>query len=255
MSNTIETSELKKVYGQRGFEFHALKGINLTVEKGEFLGIMGPSGSGKTTLLNLISTIDKQTSGKIIFNGQDMSSIKTKDLSRFRRDNIGFIFQDYNLLDNMSIEDNISLPLALNKVPHKEIKQKVDKLSTFFGIEAQIKKYPYQLSGGQKQRVAAARALITSPTVIFADEPTGALDSRSATELLNCLADMNTKFNTTIIMVTHDAFAASFCKRILFLADGQIHAKLNQNTSRKELYQRILTMMASLGEGEQNELF
>lgn len=254
MSSIIEIHELKKVYGQRGVEFNALKGINLNVEKGEFLGIMGPSGSGKTTLLNLISTIDTQTFGKIIFNGQDMSKIQNKDLSRFRRDNIGFIFQDYNLLDNMSVEDNISLPLALNKVSYKQIKEKVDKISNFFGIEEQIKKYPYQLSGGQKQRVAAARALITSPTVVFADEPTGALDSKSATGLLNCLSDMNTKFNTTIIMVTHDAFAASFCKRVLFLADGQIHAKLNKNTSRKELYQRILTMMASLGGGEQNEL-
>jgi len=255
MSSIIETQELKKVYGQTGATFLALKGINLSVEKGEFLGIMGPSGSGKTTLLNLISTIDKQTSGKMLFNGQDMTDIKNKDLSRFRRDNIGFLFQDYNLLDNMSIEDNISLPLALNKVPHRQIKEKVDKLSKFFGIEDQIKKYPYQLSGGQKQRAAAARALITSPSVIFADEPTGALDSKSANELLNCLTEMNTKFNTTIIMVTHDAFAASFCSRVLFLADGQIHAKLNQNTSRKELYQRILSMMTSLGGGEQNELF
>lgn len=254
MSNIIETHDLKKVYGQRGAQYQALKGINLNVEEGEFLGVMGPSGSGKTTLLNLISTIDRQTSGEIFFKGRDMASIKNKDLSRFRRDNIGFIFQDYNLLDNMSIEDNISLPLALNKVPHTEIREKVNRLSRFFGIEAQIKKYPYQLSGGQKQRVAAARALITSPAVIFADEPTGALDSKSATELLNCLSDMNSRFNTTIIMVTHDAFAASFCKRVLFLADGQIHAKLNQNTSRKELYQRILNMMASLGGGEEREL-
>lgn len=255
MSSIIETHDLKKAYGEKGVQFNALKGINLTVNSGEFLGIMGPSGSGKTTLLNLISTIDKQTSGKILFNGQDMERINNKVLSRFRRDNIGFIFQDYNLLDNMSVEDNISLPLALNKVNHKEIREKVNRLSSFFGIEGQIKKYPYQLSGGQKQRVAAARALITSPKVIFADEPTGALDSKSATELLNCLTEMNEKFNTTIIMVTHDAFAASFCKRVLFLTDGQIHAKLNLNTSRKDLYQRILAMMASLGGGEQNELF
>ena len=253
MNSIIETQDLKKAYGAKGLQFNALKGINLTVDSGEFLGIMGPSGSGKTTLLNLLSTIDKQTAGKILFNGQDMGRINNKDLSRFRRDNIGFIFQDYNLLDNMSVEDNISLPLALNKVNHKEIKEKVKRLSSFFGIEEQIKKYPYQLSGGQKQRVAAARALITAPKVIFADEPTGALDSKSATELLGCLTEMNKKFNTTIIMVTHDAFAASFCRRVLFLSDGQIHAKLNLNTSRKELYQSILNMMASLGGGEQNE--
>lgn len=249
MNNIIETIELKKSYGQKGAQFSALKGINLNVEKGEFLGIMGPSGSGKTTLLNLISTVDKQTSGNIIFNGQDMNKIKAKDLSGFRRDNIGFIFQDYNLLDNMTVEDNIALPLALNKIPYKEIKDKVAKLSNFFGIEEQLKKYPYQLSGGQKQRTAAARALITAPSVIFADEPTGALDSRSAIELLNCLEEMNSEFNTTIIMVTHDAFAASFCNRVLFLSDGQLHGKLYKDTSRSELYQRILSMMASLSGG------
>ncbi len=255
MDSIIQTHQLKKVYGQKGVQFAALKGIDLEVEKGEFLSIMGPSGSGKTTLLNLLSTIDKQTSGSIFFNGRDLSKIHTKDISRFRRDNIGFIFQDYNLLDNMTIQDNVALPLALNKVSHNDIKQKVDRLSRFFGIEEQLKKYPYQLSGGQKQRTAAARALITSPAVVFADEPTGALDSKSATELLNCFADMNEKLGTTVIMVTHDAFAASFSKRVLFLADGQIHAKLYKDTSRKELYQRILSMMSSLSGGDRNECF
>lgn len=250
MSSIIVTQGIKKVYGKRGIECLALNDINISVEAGEILGIMGASGSGKTTLLNLLSTIDQQTSGKIVFDGQELSDIKIKALSQFRRDNIGFIFQDYNLLDNMIVEDNIALPLALNRVPHKKIKEKVDKLSQFFGIEGQLKKYPYQLSGGQKQRTAAARALITSPKVIFADEPTGALDSKSATELLNCLIDMNSKLNTTVIMVTHDAFVASFCSRVLFLADGQIHAKLNKDTSRKEFFQRILEMMASLGGGE-----
>lgn len=254
MKNVIEVHDLKKVYGVKGIEFPALRGIDLNVEEGEFLGIMGPSGSGKTTLLHLMSTIDKQTSGKIIFKGQDITTINNRDLSNFRRRHIGFIFQDYNLLDNMSVEDNIALPLALDNVPPKQIREKVDTLSIFFSIEQHLKKYPYQLSGGQKQRVAAARALIASPTVIFADEPTGSLDSKSSSELLNCLTSLNEKFNTSIIMVTHDAFAASFCKRVLFLSDGQIHAKLNSNNSRKELYQHILGMMASLG-GEQNELF
>lgn len=255
MNNLIETYEITKDYGQKGVEAHALQGINLRVEKGEFLGIMGPSGSGKTTLLNLLSTLDAPTSGKIFFDGLNLAEIKNNTLSQFRRTHIGFIFQDYNLLDNMPVEDNISLPLALDKVPHNQIQERVDRICAFFGIEACRKKYPYQLSGGQKQRVAAARALITSPSVIFADEPTGALDSKSAGELLNCLAEMNEKFNTTIIMVTHDAFAASFCKRVLFLSDGRIHAKLSKNNGRNELYQRILAMMASLGSGEQHELF
>lgn len=255
MSTIIETVELKKVYGTRGVELPVLRGINLCVDQGEFLGIMGPSGSGKTTLLNLLSTIDTKTSGRILFNGQDLDRFNNKALSIFRRRHIGFIFQDYNLLDNMTVEDNISLPLALDNASVRIIQEKVARLSDFFGIGDHLKKYPYQLSGGQKQRVAAARALITSPTVIFADEPTGALDSKSSGELLNCLAAMNEKFQTVIIMVTHDAFAASFCKRVLFLSDGQIHAKITSNYSRKELYQKILAMMVSLGGGEQNELF
>jgi putative ABC transport system ATP-binding protein len=253
MAFIFETHELTKKYGNKGIESYALHGIELYVEEGDFLGIMGPSGSGKTTLLNLLSTIDKQTSGQILFNGKELARIKNKDLSRFRRDNIGFIFQDYNLLDNMSVEDNISLPLALNKVPHNVIKEKLSQMSRFFGVEGQLKKYPYQLSGGQKQRVSAARALITSPAVVLADEPTGALDSKAATELLGSLADMNEKLGTTIVMVTHDVFAASYCKRVLFLADGRIHARLDKDTSRKELYQRILAMMASLGGSENHE--
>ncbi|MEN8907700.1 MAG: ABC transporter ATP-binding protein [Clostridiales bacterium] len=253
MKNIIKTIDLKKIYGQAGIQFKALSGINLEVEKGEFLGVMGPSGSGKTTLLNILSTIDKQTSGKVFFEGEDIQKLQNKALSRFRRDNIGFLFQDYNLLDNMTIEDNISLPLALNRVNHRDIKERVDKISEFFSIDLHIKKYPYQLSGGQKQRAAAARALITNPAVVFADEPTGALDSKSATELLNCLSSMNEKFNTTIIMVTHDAFASSYCKKVLFLSDGKIHAKLNKDSSRKDLYNRILSLLTSFG-GEINEL-
>jgi putative ABC transport system ATP-binding protein len=254
MSTVIETKDLTKIYGSKGMSFSALDGINLKVKKGDFLGIMGPSGAGKTTLLNLISTIDRPSTGNIYFEGADIGKLKNKELAKFRRNNIGFIFQDFNLLDNMSVEDNIALPLALSKVDHSEIRGKVRELSTFFGLENHIKKYPYQLSGGQKQRVAAARALITSPSVIFADEPTGALDSKSAAELLQCLTKMNEKYNTTIMMVTHDAFAASYCKRILFIKDGKIHAKLDKNESRKEFFQRILEMLAALG-GAVNEFF
>ncbi|NMM63068.1 ABC transporter ATP-binding protein [Clostridium sp. P21] len=253
MSTVIETKDLGKIYGSKAVAFTALHGINLKVEEGEFLGIMGPSGAGKTTLLNLLSTIDVPTTGNIIFNGKDITQLKNKELSLFRRDKIGFIFQDFNLLDTMTVEDNIALPLALSKVNHKEIQNKVKQLSEFFGIDKHLKNYPYELSGGQKQRTAAARALITEPSVIFADEPTGALDSKSSAELLQCLSSMNEKFNKTVIMVTHDAFAASYCKRILFIKDGKIHARIDKNESRKEFFQRIIEMLAALG-GAVNEL-
>jgi len=246
MRTIIETKNLKKVYGSRGSSYVALDGIDLKVEEGEFLGIMGPSGAGKTTLLNIISTIDTATSGSYHFEENDMSKIKGKALANFRKNKIGFIFQDFNLLDTMTVQDNIALPLALSKVNHKEITSKVNEIADFLGIEAQLNKYPYQLSGGQRQRTAAARALMTSPSVIFADEPTGALDSKSAAELLQCLTNMNEKFKTTIIMVTHDAFAASYCRRIMFIKDGKIHAKLDRSQERKEFFHRIMDMISSM---------
>ncbi|OPJ58296.1 ABC transporter ATP-binding protein [Clostridium oryzae] len=249
MGTIIETKNLKKAYGSRGTSYVALDGIDLKVEEGEFLGIMGPSGAGKTTLLNIISTIDTPTSGNYFFEGQDMNRIKGKALANFRKNKIGFIFQDFNLLDTMSVQDNIALPLALRKVNHKEIIKKVDEMADFLGIKAQLNKYPYQLSGGQRQRTAAARALMTSPSVIFADEPTGALDSKSSAELLQCLINMNEKYKTTIIMVTHDAFAASYCKRIMFIKDGKIHAKLDKNQERKEFFHRIMDMISSMNNG------
>lgn len=245
----IETKDLKKVYGSKGMTSAALDGIDLQVEKGEFLGIMGPSGAGKTTLLNIISTIDIATSGSYFFEGKDMSGVKGKELANFRKNKISFIFQDFNLLDTMSVQDNIALPLALGKVNHNEIIRRVNEVAGFLGIKPHLKKYPYQLSGGQKQRTAAARALITSPAVIFADEPTGALDSKSSAELLQCLTDLNEKFQTTIIMVTHDAFAASYCRRIMFIKDGRIHAKLDKNNGRREFFQRIMEMGASISGG------
>jgi len=249
MNMVIETKNLKKLYGSKGTSFAALDGIDLKIERGEFLGIMGPSGAGKTTLLNLISTIDRPTSGTIIFEGNDLANIKNRELSKLRRNSIGFIFQDFNLLDNLTVEDNIALPLALEKKNHKNILAKVEEISNFFGIKEHIKKYPYQLSGGQKQRAAAARALITSPSVIFADEPTGALDSKASAELLQSMIRMNEKYETTVMMVTHDAFAASYCKRILFLKDGKIHARLDKNESRREFFHRILDLLAAFGGG------
>ncbi len=254
MNTIIKTQGLRKEYGVKGLKFLALGGIDLEVEKGEFLAVMGPSGSGKTTLLNILSTIDSPTSGKVLFEDTDLSGLKSEDLAKFRRDKIGFVFQDFNLLDNMSVMDNIALPLALNKIHHKEITNKVNELAGFFGIEKQLVKYPWQLSGGQKQRAAAARALIMNPSVIFADEPTGALDSKSSAELLECFKKLNTQYNTTVIMVTHDAFAASYCARIMFLKDGAIHARLDRTGDRKELFHRILDMLGAMGGVSSNEL-
>ncbi|MBP3039282.1 ABC transporter ATP-binding protein [Bacillaceae bacterium Marseille-Q3522] len=253
MSIVIETKNLTKVYGAKGMTSTALDGIDIQIEKGEFLGIMGPSGAGKTTLLNILSTIDTATGGSFSFEGKEMTNIKGKELANFRKNKISFIFQDFNLLDTMSVQDNIALPLALGKVKHAEIIKKVNETAAFLGLSDHLQKYPYQLSGGQKQRTAAARALMTSPSVIFADEPTGALDSKSSAELLQCLTTMSNNYGTTIVMVTHDAFAASYCKRIMFIQDGKIHAKLNKNHSRKEFFQRIIDMVASMG-GNVNEL-
>ena len=249
MEIVLETKKLKKEYGAKGAIFTAIEDIDLKVYKGEFLGIMGPSGAGKTTLLNILSTVDRPTFGEIYYEGKSILNMRNRELSTFRRNNIGFIFQDFNLLDNMSVEDNMALPLALSKVNSKEIKEKIERLSKFFGLKEQLRKYPYQLSGGQKQRVAAARALITSPSIVFADEPTGALDSKSSQELLQCLSQINEEFNTTIIMVTHDAFAASYCKRILFLKDGRIHARIDKDSTRREFFKRIIDFLGSMGGG------
>lgn len=254
MEIMIKAQELKKEYGSKGMRYPALNGVDLDVLRGEFLAIMGPSGSGKTTLLNLMSTIDKPTSGKVFFQGVALESMNNKELAHFRRNRMGFLFQDFNLLDNLKIMDNIALPLALNRVHHAGISERVEEYARFFKIEDQLEKYPWQLSGGQKQRAAAARALITSPSVVFADEPTGALDSKSSAELLECLAGMNKKYGTTIVMVTHDAFAASYCDRVLFLKDGMIHARLDKTGSRKELFRKILDMLGAMG-GVSNELF
>jgi putative ABC transport system ATP-binding protein len=208
---------------------------------------MGPSGSGKTTLLNLVSTIDTPSFGSIIYDGVDITQMKPKQLSEFRRENIGFIFQDFNLLDSLSAKENIALPLALSGVKSDEIEARILSVSKHFGIDEHLHKYPYQLSGGQKQRTAAARAIIRSPKLILADEPTGALDSKSSADLLQSLADLNESQNATIMMVTHDAYAASFSKRVLFIKDGLIHAEILKGHSRKEFYQRIMDMIASLG--------
>ena len=249
----LKVINLRKDFKTNKNTFKILREINLEVKEGEFISIMGPSGAGKTTLLNILSTVDKPTSGKVYYDNQDISKMNNKQLSKFRRDNIGFIFQDYNLLDSMSVEDNIALPLVIGNEKQSKIKNEVLRFAKFFGIEAHLKKNPYELSGGQKQRVAAARALITSPKIIFADEPTGALDSKSSSELLNCLKEMNEKFNVTVIMVTHDPFSASYSRKVIFIKDGKLNARIDSSGDRKEFYNSIMNLLTSMG-GEVNEL-
>ncbi|CEK37635.1 polyamine-transporting ATPase [[Clostridium] sordellii] len=247
MSEILKLSNLSKDYGIKGFKTRVLNNISLSVEEGEFLSIMGPSGAGKTTLLNLLSTLDKPTKGEILLDGIDVTKVKNKELSRLRKEKIGFIFQDYSLLDNMTLMDNIALPLALGRKKTKEIEEKVIKMADVFGLKEHLNKYPYELSGGQKQRGAAARALITEPRVIFADEPTGALDSKSSIDLLECLKKVNEENKATIIMVTHDAFCASYSKKIYMLSDGEFKCQLNRGQDRKEFYGKIIDLLATLG--------
>lgn len=247
MNEILKIKNITKDYGIKGFKTRVLKDISLNVNKGDFIAIMGPSGAGKTTLLNIMSTLDKQTSGDVILDGIDVLKVKNKELSKLRREKIGFIFQDYNLLDNMTLMNNIALPLALGKKKSKEIEDRVINIAKKFGLENHLDKYPYQLSGGQKQRGAAARSLITNPAVIFADEPTGALDSKSAYELLDSLEKVNRENNATIIMITHDPLTASYANEVYMINDGNIRCKLNKGDSRKEFYSKIMDMLASMG--------
>ncbi|SHJ29471.1 putative ABC transport system ATP-binding protein [Clostridium cavendishii DSM 21758] len=247
MKEVLQIRDVAKEYGIKGFRAKVLDNITFTVKEGDFISIMGPSGAGKTTLLNIMATLDKPTKGNITLDGIDIINIKNKELSKIRRNNIGFIFQDYNLLDNMNLMDNIALPLALGKNKTREIENRVIEMAEIFGLKEHLKKYPYELSGGQKQRGAAARALITNPKIIFADEPTGALDSRASSDLLECLNRVNTEKKATIIMVTHDPLTASYTNEVYMLNDGNIKCKLNKGDSRKDFYGRIIDMLASIG--------
>ncbi len=242
-----EVKNLVKIYGGRGFQTRVLKGLELTIYRQDFAAIMGPSGSGKTTLLNILSTIDKPTQGTVMLDGRDITHASNKELSKLRRDKIGFVFQDYSLLDTMSLEDNIALPLSLGGVSGRECMERTRELAETFGLKDHLKKYPYQLSGGQKQRGAACRALITRPEIIFADEPTGALDSKSGKELLDCLKMVNDSGRATILMVTHDPFCASYAKDVYFLSDGMITCRVSRGTDRKEFYDRIIDVQISMG--------
>lgn len=249
----LQVSGLKKVYSTRfgGNKVEALKNVNFSVEQGEFVAVMGESGSGKTTLLNILAALDKPTAGSVILDGMDISGLKEADIADFRRKNLGFVFQEFNLLNTFTVEDNIYLPLVLAGTPYKEMRQRLTPIAEKLGITDILKKYPYEVSGGQKQRAAVARAVIADPKLILADEPTGALDSRSSDELLRLFAELNGA-GQTIIMVTHSVKAASVAGRVLFIKDGEVYHQIYRgNDTNERLYQRIsdtLTMLATGGD-------
>lgn len=253
MENILKIDKIEKYYGSRSSLTKAIDNISFEVEKGEFVAIMGASGSGKTTLLNCISTIDKVTSGHIYVGGEDITKLKGNNLNKFRREELGFIFQDFNLLDTLTAYENISLALSIQNVNSKEIDEKIKKVANDLNIKDVLKKYPYQMSGGQKQRVASARAIITNPKLILADEPTGALDSKSAKMLLERFNYLNSELNATILMVTHDAFTASYASRVIFIKDGKIFNELHRgDDTRKEFFDKIIDVVTLLG-GDLND--
>ena len=249
----LEVSGIRKVYSSRfgGNKVEALKNVNFSVEKGEYVAIMGESGSGKTTLLNILAALDRPTGGSVLLDGMNLGNIKESAIAQFRRDNMGFVFQDFNLLDTFTLEDNIYLPLVLAARPYREMQDRLRPIAAKLGIPGILKKYPYEVSGGQKQRAAVARAMITNPKIILADEPTGALDSRSTDELLRLFADVN-MLGQTILMVTHSVKAASSAGRVLFIKDGEVFHQLYRGLdSTEQFYQRIsdtLTMIATGGD-------
>lgn len=254
MSRVLDVQSVEKYYGNKGNLTKAIDDISFFVEKGEFVGIMGASGSGKTTLLNCISTIDRVTSGTILINGMDITKLKGNHLNQFRSRELGFIFQDFNLLDTMTAFENIALALTIQKVKPTEVEQRVLEVAKNLEITEVLRKYPYQMSGGQKQRVACARAIVTNPQLVLADEPTGALDSKAARMLLESFERLNWSMQATILMVTHDAFTASYADRILFIKDGKIFNELVKGTdSRKTFFNKIIEVVTLLG-GELNDV-
>lgn len=238
----VSVKDVKKTYGKPNEkQYTALKGVTFDVKQGEFVGIMGASGSGKTTLLNILSTLDKPTAGQVEINGQAINGLKGNELADFRAKEIGFMFQDFNLLENLTAYENMALPLTLQNVGGKKVRDLVTSIAKTLSIDSLLNKYPTELSGGQKQRVAAARALVHNPAILFGDEPTGALDSKSAKELLDTMAQLNEEQHVSILLVTHDPFSASYCQRILFIKDGQIGQELvHGDKSREAFYQEIL---------------
>lgn len=252
MKNILEVKNIEKYYGNKDTINKAIDNISFSVSEGEFIGIMGPSGSGKTTLLNCISTIDNVSSGSVIINDQDITKLRTRKLDKFRQTELGFIFQDFNLLDTLTAYENIALALTIKGEKTSNIDSKVKEVAKYLEINNILDKYPYQISGGQKQRVASARAIVTNPSLVLADEPTGALDSKAARLLLERFEKLNQEFNTTILMVTHDAFTASYANRILFIKDGEIFNEvIRGNDSRKNFFNRIIDVITLLG-GDEN---
>ncbi len=250
MSEILTVTDLKKVYGKGGSLTRALDGVSLSLEAGEFVGVMGPSGSGKTTLLNCVSTIDRPSAGSIVIDGKELTRLKGKELAKFRRERLGFIFQDCNLLDTLTTYENIALSLSIIRAPAQKIDRRVREMADFLGIADCLDKYPYQMSGGQQQRCAAARAMVTHPALVLADEPTGALDSKSSQLLLDRLEELNMELGATILMVTHDAFTASCCRRVVFLRDGKLFLELHRgNDSRKVFFKKIIQVVTEMGGG------
>lgn len=253
MENILKVEKIEKFYGNRTSLTKAINNISFEVGKGEFVAIMGASGSGKTTLLNCISTIDKVTSGHIFVAGDDITKLKGNNLNKFRREELGFIFQDFNLLDTLTAYENIALALSIQNVKPSIIDEKVKEVATQLNIKDVLKKYPYQMSGGQKQRVASARAIITNPKLVLADEPTGALDSKSSRMLLERFNALNERLETTILMVTHDAFTASYASRVIFVSDGKIFNEIHKgDNNRKEFFDKIIDVVTLLG-GDLND--
>lgn len=247
----LEISHVKKIYNTRlgSKQCVALNDVSFEVSRGEFVAVMGPSGSGKTTLLNILASLDKPTGGNVFLNGVNFSEIKDKDISRFRRDNLGFVFQDFNLLDTFSIKDNILLPLVLANTPLNVMNEKVEKISEMLGIKELLNKFPYEVSGGEKQRAAVARAIITEPKILLADEPTGALDSKASANLLKIFSELN-KNGQTILMVTHNASAASYANRVMFIKDGKLYNQIYRGEmSRSEFLEKVSNVITLLSEG------
>ncbi|MEG2194371.1 MAG: ABC transporter ATP-binding protein [Terrisporobacter sp.] len=254
MSSILKIDNISKYYGNKTNLTKAINNISLEVKKGEFIAIMGASGSGKTTLLNSISTIDKVTSGHIYIEGNDITTLKGNNLNKFRREKLGFIFQDFNLLDTLTAYENIALALQVQHISFNEIDKSIKEVATKLDILDILQKYPYEMSGGQKQRVASARAIITNPKLVLADEPTGALDSNSARKLLEIFKTLNEELNSTILMVTHDAFTASYASRVIFIKDGKIFNEFTKgNDSRKEFFGKIIDVVSLLG-GDANHV-
>ncbi|MGL4662663.1 MAG: ABC transporter ATP-binding protein [Culicoidibacterales bacterium] len=251
MNEVISAKNISKIYGSKNSsQVRALNDISLSVCEGEFVAVMGPSGSGKTTLFNILSTIDKLTHGQLVLSGTNVTNMKTKELTTYRKDNLGFIFQEYYLIDTLTVKENIELPLVLSKTPLKMMKQKVDYYLKLLKIEQQKDKFPVELSGGQKQRVAIARSLVASPKVIFADEPTGALDSKNAMSLLQEFQKINTEEKVTILAVTHDPLVAAYAKRFIMLRDGEIYSEiLRGSKTQREFYDEIVAISTEIGGG------